>query len=480
MANALLIHTISWHGVSILKFAFTICSLLFLALTIVVTFQYEAFSVEKAEQPFQFTYDQEVEVTVHDGKLNVVHHLSGLPSGQLSMIWPADSIAMCADGSTCERLTPDFSTITEGEARELSVSYEIDFQKKEELYIRSMPFAKIRGGEVGQSVLHLTDRTKSGGTWLTGLPLIGQKTMSFVDYFLFAGDGPVQELYWQTERLSLTYKNPFISLYSEDMPPEGLKKMLDAASFPQHVDVIVSDQRHPHTNRVLFIREGTEDAVKRDLTIATLQSLYKLKKGEDVLLSVLANLLTDQLEGNSKAKAMTGELKQIPEEQMTVFLDKLWDVNEEELNAPLLDSYLSVALNEPVSFFGRNVSNGQMFPLVVDENRPVHFEGNPLELDVIKVDGKIHYALPALMEALGYTMREGEHGLYLDNGLRSFRFPVDEPFYVLNDRRYDAPEKPIVQIAGNYYIEDKWLILLFLLDVQKEKEQINIERIDGF
>lgn len=466
---------------SILKFALSISSLLFFTLIILLTFQYEAFSIEKAERPIDFTYDQEIEITLHDGNLQVIQHFRGLPESRLSILWPSDSGQVtCVSGTNCARLTPDMSTLSEGREKDLSVSYEIPFEVTGDYFLRSIPFALIHGGEIDQTVLHLTDRQKTGGTWLTGLPRIGHQKLSFVDYFLFAGEGAVKELYWQPRQLSMTYKNENVSFYSKEMPSDFMKKTLDSVAFKQHTDLIISEHRPVGTNRVLFIRQGNEAIVKRDLAIATIQSSFKLNKNDSVLLSVMANLMTSQVEGNSRAKAITDEINKLPVEQRKNLLNSFWEHTGGELNVELLDSLLSEVLNGPVSYFERNISDRPLFPLVLDEPRKVQFDGKPLEVDIIRKDRRVFYSLSPIMDALDFSMREGEHGLYLDNGHRSFRFPVDEPFYVLNERRYDAPTDPMVKIAGQYYIEEKWLILLFLLDVKKEAEQISIERIDGF
>lgn len=462
-----------------MKYALTLSSLLFFTLTILLTFQYEAFSLEKSERAGHFTYNQEIEVTFESGTLHIIHHFTGLPENRLAIRWPANSgQAACASGAECERLAPDLSSLMEGEEGELSISYDIPGESTGSVMLRT-PFVTIQGGEIGQTLLHITDRQKSGGTWLSGLPLIGQQTMNFVDYFLFAGEGNVEEIYWQSDRLSLAYKNNTVSLYSREMPSDKLKETLSSITFPKHVDIVVGQEHRTGTNRILFVR-GSDETLERDLAIATIQSSYRLNREEPVLLSVMANMVTDQLEGNSRAIAMTNELKSLTEEQSADFLNKFWQQSGKELDAGLLDSILGEVLHGSVSFFERNVNEEPFFPLVKDDTRNVSFGGEPMEIDVIRIENRTFYSLAPLMGKLQYSMREGEHGLYLDNGLRSFRFPLDEPFYVLNERRYDAPTEPIMKIAGNYYIDEKWLILLFLLDVNKGEQQIRIERMEGF
>ena len=65
-------------------------------------------------------------------------------------------------------------------------------------------------------------------------------------------------------------------------------------------------------------------------------------------------------------------------------------------------------------------------------------------------------------------------GLYVQNATRALRFPIKEPFYVLNEKRYDAFSEPFEKIGSVYYVEEAWLIRLFLLDIEKQGKRINI------
>jgi len=464
-----------------LKFAFSVCTVLTFVLTVLVVFQYDAFSVEKTEEP-HFTYNQEIDVKVDGGKLLVNHHFTGLPEHSISIVWPSESgQAGCEEGKMCDRLSPDLSILSEGESGELNLSYEVPIDSNSgQTILLTAPFVLLQEGELEHSILHLTDRSKMGGTWLSGLPLIGKQTMSTIDYSLFAGSGAISELYWQKEPLSMAFKNDYFSLYSDGEPSKKLKKMLESVSFPDHVDMIVGEKRLD-TSRIVFIRQTGEQEMERVLAIATIQSSFVLSKEDGILLSVLANLITGQNEGNSRAKAISTAMRTLPADQVEQFISKLWKIEKgSALNGNVLDSLLGDVLQGSVSFFERNNGNAPFFPLVKEDNRKILVDGEVKKVDVIFQDNRTLFSLKPIIDHLGYTMREGDHGLYLDNGMRSFRFPVDEPFYVLNERRYEAPTKPIVSIGGTYYIEEKWLILLFLVNVDKAEEQIRIDRMEGF
>ena len=89
-------------------------------------------------------------------------------------------------------------------------------------------------------------------------------------------------------------------------------------------------------------------------------------------------------------------------------------------------------------------------------------------------DGKVLYAAEPLLTELGYTLNDTDKGLYVQNDSRAFRFPIQEPFYVLNEKRYDAMSEPFERIGSEFYIEEAWMIRLFLLNIEKQEKRINI------
>lgn len=128
-----------------------------------------------------------------------------------------------------------------------------------------------------------------------------------------------------------------------------------------------------------------------------------------------------------------------------------------------------------------NATNGNnIAPLLFEDKRPVYInELQQNNVQVIFKDGRILYSIKPILKKLGYATKVGSHGFYITGNDRSFRFPMDEPFYVYNEHRYDILSQPIEKYGNDYYIEEAWLVRLFLVNVEKSDKRIDIETSDN-
>ena len=60
-------------------------------------------------------------------------------------------------------------------------------------------FVTLNNGTVSYSIIHISTDSQIIGQWVTGLPLIGQQSLSLVNYSMFSGPGDVKELYFTSE-----------------------------------------------------------------------------------------------------------------------------------------------------------------------------------------------------------------------------------------------------------------------------------------
>jgi len=181
--------------------------------------------------------------------------------------------------------------------------------------------------------------------------------------------------------------------------------------------------------------------------------------------------------GSDKAKKMIAVLKNyMNQDQLAVWKKGLEKMEGKEVTTTSLDHLLSESLNLKTSFFDMNANNGQnIAPLLFEDKRPVYInELQQKNLQVIFKDGRILYSVKPILKNLGYTSEVGTHGFYVESDTRSFRFPMDEPFYVYNEHRYDIISQPIEKYGNDYFIEEAWLVRLFLVNVQKSDKRIDI------
>ncbi len=96
------------------------------------------------------------------------------------------------------------------------------------------------------------------------------------------------------------------------------------------------------------------------------------------------------------------------------------------------------------------------------------------DVRVIRYEGQTLYTADTLLPELGYSAEEGQNGYYVNSEHRTFRFPKEPGFYVFNQRRYSTISEPIIKIADHYYVEEAWLQRLFLVELQKKDERIQV------
>lgn len=453
--------------------------------TIILVLQYQVYSSDEGEPISSFTFSQEVNVTYRDNRLVILHDFFSLPNEAITINWPlySEKRACHIEGDVnCSRLSDDLTTFEKGEASKQTVSYEIPV--KEPLSNQQLwkgVFALLSNGKAGSSIVHVTDETKAGGMWITGLPVIGKKTMTLVDYTLFNGSGSIGDLYWQKEVLPTVYKDQQLSLYARQPIEEEVRQALITNNSPNanhHISVIESiNGENLHANRLVFIPTANLPNFEEELIIRSVQGQYAFSANALYSLETIASFLTNQAVGSQKSKAMYESLvAYMTKAQKEEWINQLLNRKGQTISPELLDEWLTEILNLKTSFFVINEqSANELLPLLFEETRSIFI--NELEIKdmtIIFSNGRVLYSVKPMLSLFGYEMRETKNSFYIQNAARAFRFPMKEPFYVFNERRYDALSKPIEKIGESYYIEESWLIRLFLIDIQKEENRINI------
>ena len=466
-----------------MKIAFSLFSLLLFMNTIILFFQYQVYSSSESEKQPSYNYAQEVNVTYRENRFFVRHHFLSLPNNELMISWPLYSenrACYVENAESCSRLTDDLKAFTDGKATTQTISYEIPV--KEPLTDQQLwngVFALLSGGTANASIIHLTDETKAGGMWLTGLPAIGKKSLSLVDYTLFNGKGVIGDLYWQKESLPAVFKNHQLSLYANKPLDEQKMLALSNTQFPDinHISVIEnSSGKNLHGNRLVFIPSTDLPNFEEEILLRGVQSQYLLSADTTYSLETMASFITNRAVGSEKSKAMYESLiTYMTKSQREAWIEKLQQLKGQAVSPQLLDDWLSNILNLKTSFFQLNEQSKERIPLLFEETRTVYInELEKQDMNIIFTNGRVLYTVEPMLSMFGYTMEHGANGFYIKNAARAFRFPMDEPFYVFNERRFDALSQPIEKIGESFYIEESWLIRLFYVDIQKEEKRINI------
>lgn len=467
-----------------MKFAMSFFSILALIITGTLFFQYHAYSSDLETGNGEFHYSQEIEIVYRENSLDIRQHFKNLPNQKVNIKWPENAVnpsCFIENEKSCGRLSEEVSYFKKGETKSQSVSYIIPIEGglKDKMLIQNA-FATLTNGEASYSVVHISTDSKIVGQWITGLPLVGQQQLSLVNYTMFSGSGTVRDIYWQAGNLKVQEQTPVLSIYAPEAISKDFLTSLENLQFLNEEHVAIIQEKSPakeHDDRLLFLPELTEQAVEQEVIMSQIKSQYKFKDSPTWLPEVLASYLVKDTIGSDKTKAIVKTLKEyMTADQEAAWQEALNELGEEPISPDTMDNLLSEVLEAKTSYFKLNAAqeNGT-YPLLFEDDRSVYVN-DVLKEDVHAIlhEGQVLYTADTLLPYLGYTAGEGKNGYYVNSDNRIFRFPNEPGFYVFNQRRYSTISEPIIKIANHYYVEEAWLQRLFLVELQKSDDRIQI------
>lgn len=445
--------------------------------------QFQVYSDEVDSTEKGYRYSQEIEIVYRGESLDIRQHFKNLPKEELMIEWPKASInpdCFIENEHSCARLSEDSTKFEAGETQAQSISYVIPL--KNGLQSRKLMknvLATLKNGDVQFSTVHISTDKDVKGQWVTGLPLIGEQNLSLVNYSMFSGEGPVKDLFWQDGEFALQNEMGVVSIYSGTPLKAAFYEKLEKVNFisNEHLAIINGTNLDDADGfRMLFVPNATVAKVQQNVLITQLDALYDFGDSPYWLKELMASFLTGTVFGGEKTKEVAATVTaQLTDEQLTEWRERLRALEGKSISGELLDEELSEVLGASTKYISLNAQSEKSYPFLFNDPRNlyVNSEKQPAVQVVLK-DGEVLYGADLLLETIGYDVSIGEHGYYAVSETREFRFPNEPGFYVFNQRRYDAVSLPIKQVAGQYFIEESWLQRLFIVEIEKTEDRINI------
>ncbi len=434
------------------------------------------------------TYRQEIEMINRADALYIRHHFYNLSEARHEIIWPKGSVERgceSEDSTSCNRLNEEGVAFEKGERDQQSITYKLP--KAKPLTSRKLfnkPFVLLQGEKPLTTVLHVTDEQNIGGMWVTGLERVGKAEKERITYRLYRGVGFVNELYWQPREVPIAYSSNKLTVYGEGIDKkynDRIVKILEGVGA-NHVSIILAPRNQPlYTERIIVEKANNMTQVEKQVARMSVQSRFSLPKDEPSMNSMLASLLGDEPIGTKAEQGAFTQLKEsISEQQYEIFRQNIRAKLGKKLTATEMDNMLSKILSFDTEYFKKTMHEQRYnYPFLVLDPRTVLLDGEEVpEVKVVLQDGKSYYPVEELLSKMGYAVRSNEQSIYIESSTRNYRFSKVQPFYVMNDRKFDYMEKPYISINKKLYFDENWLRRIFLVLIDKSEETISVEQIE--
>lgn len=450
------------------------------ALLFFIHYRDSSIITDKKEQ--KNSYHQEIEVIHRANELLVRHHFTNLSTNRLEIRWPKiseDRTCHVEDRTSCMRLNEEATAFIEGEETAQSISYTIpkEVTATEQIFLQSV-FAEIHQAEPKATVLHLIDEVESDGLWVTGLQQVGNQTLNLVNYTLFSGDGPVSDLYWQSQQPT-HQSNEYVTVYGADSLAgvEEYERLFQTLAF-SHTAIVINEQaKSTDSSRFIVTKSSELHKMLQQFAMNQFNLQYADGNIDHFTSEVLTALLLEEENVDlSLASTAVKELQDsLTAAQITQFVTKVTEAEKIE-SAKMIDEIMEEVSGYKTSFFSTNsqLEEGYYPFLLENPKKIVVSNGDSLHNHAIVKDNRTYYPITEIMEAFGYDVTVRNKSLYVESVDQSYRFPLESHFYVFNNRRFNTQEIVVKQMNGLLYVEEATMLRIFQINMASTNDKINL------
>lgn len=463
---------------------FAIIAFLFLLSMVggLLLFQWNNYSEQINEQTSEkIAVDQHIIVESKTNKLQVKQTVDGLsPEHSYQLIIP-DNISewTCTtdDNKSCQ-IEKNQLTVEQND-RTVTFSYFIPFKKESESLLLDHWAISMQQVAFKNTKVEVVESVRRAGSWIAGAPLVGFEKFDFIDYFVFEGENGLFPLYWQSKRLTSIHHQDEFNLFMKEGSTYSLNTSCDFLSklpnFP-YTTVVVTDTHAPVRKKGLMITNKPPMGIELDRQLALQYYLQRSTvKYDDWLYDLLvAHLIGVDVE-SKKGKQVMQELNDSlsASERQTLFEHITLDNSSYSIEE--MDEVLSKIKGLPTTFFKQNMDHVDTVPLYFVDSKKVSINNKQMDLDVIIRNKTRFFPFIETMKGLGFEVEHLSEQILLNKEKMSMRFFIDKNIFILNEEDYGLLEKPLVDINGEIYIEQKWLRTIFDVNMNEEGNLIRIE-----
>ncbi len=466
---------------------FKLFMILLLAVSGGIAFRHwEEFSSGKPKiaEPQMNRLSVEVIVEPDGNKLDVIQKITGFDHEKTyEAVYPKGiSDVFCGSRNTCSESAG--GTITLPENGEITFTYSIKAATENGFLLLDDWLIGIRGVDTWKMKMMITDEKREGGTWAAGLPLKGHEKLDYVDYYVFEGDGSRPALYWENSKLEEIHSEGLLSFFAAG--ELSLKSVyfssLDKLSHTIPFSVVCTSRDHELAGEGLLISSCTK-SISKNLETKIAWEMLSLKYGtsadKQVMLEVLASLLTGKQAKSQKAQSMVRELKAgLSKDQIQAFLTGFLD-DSSRISYKSMDHFLGAAAGMETDFFSENNKRQRgLIPVLFYKTKSLLLNDRKAGKARVYIhEGKRLYQLPDLLGALGYKVKTKKPDIFLFNKRNeSYEFQAESKIYHYNNEEYGVFNFPIVIINGEAYMEENIFQSIFGFRINETESELFLRR----
>ncbi len=469
------------------KIPFTFFIILSAVISGLLFWQWDAYSKEMEHPADMELASQNISIKTEIDTLVITQKLSGLTGKkEIPFALPSGVITwqcLLEDGSECEKQEESVASLKPDNKGNIQIQFTLPIKANEKAFLFNQWLALFSNVQVTDTKVELIDSTKRNGTWVMGIPLIGNKKLDLIDYYVFEGQLANPSLYWQANSLLQEEVDSKLMIYSEQEGNLGQTfNSLQQISNRPHVTVVITNQLQEGNGNGMII---TRPDIKPEmLEKKLLYSLLKLKfdnlpMEQSWLVDLHVSLLLNSESQISKSNQIIQELKlKLTEKELESYLQTF--LSEEILFTPQkLDDLLESVTGKPTSFFDDNKNEDtNLIPLYFLEKRNISVKGKiQKDLHIIYMGDQKLFPFVETVSSLGFQVKvlSDNETLLLTKGLNSYRFYVNQNIFIYNEEDYGLLENPLTKINHTIYINYQWLTSLFNIQIDEDENTVYLK-----
>ncbi|BCB03237.1 hypothetical protein [Bacillus sp. KH172YL63] len=464
------------------RFLFTFMLGMVLVSASILIFQWMGFSTESAVDKGTVAVDQSYSI-IHKAdtfQISQTLRFSSAVPDRMTITWPVGAEGYsCINQSEDNCLTKEngefLITNISGAEETVTLTYSLKVPVENGRLLLTDWFPVLSSLITEKTDIQIIEKNVREGRWVAGYPSFHHKKLDYIDYYFFDGEGGPSDLIWLTGEWEEheTEAGRILFPHSDTADLEGLEALKSSGGY---VTVVRSNELTPHSSPHLIIVKNMDETAIADVKESLIYQSYTSKDEEGWMKEFIAGLLLNRPPATGKASWAYKEIREaLTPSQMDVFRREVERQKVRTVDGVKLDEWVEDVTGFHSSFFREGLNSGG--PLTLAADKSIIVSDRPVELSYILYKQKKFIQFPQALKALGMDYEELETGVYfMSMDGNTFRFYVDEDYFIYNEENYGLLVKPVQKIGDAIYMDVHWFEKLFKVKVIEKEKSIEVTR----